>query len=681
MVASALICLMLGFTSRAQSESQPLAPRSEYGSWGVDLSGMDKSIKPGDNFFLYANGNWFKNAVIPPDRTQTGSFEDLAILSESRMTIILKELDQEAYAQLNGEHKKLRDLYDAFEDTAQIETRGLQPIQKDIDDLQHLKTRADVARAMGSPKLGVLGIFNTGISVDRKNSNAYVIEIGESGLGLPDRDYYLRDDSALAQTRDAYRKYLAQMLALVGLANASARADKIFALETEIAKASWTRADRRNADKVYNPMTLADLEQLAPDYPWTDDFREAGLPVAHDRRVVVREKSAFPLLSGIFAATPVSVWRDFLTVHYLHAYATFLPKRFDDADFAFYGTVLSGQAQQLDRAARGAHLVDNVMGEALGKLYAARYFPPEAKAKAEELVRNLLKTYAADIATLTWMSPETRAKALDKIHAFTPHIGYPEKWRDYSELAIDRDDLVGDIERANEFEFNRHLKRLDDPVDKNEWNLTPPTVNAYYRSDFNAIFFPAAILQPPFFDPNADDAVNYGAIGAVIGHEISHGFDDQGSKYTGQGLLENWWTTDDRAAFDSRTKRLSDQFDTYEPLPGLHVIGKNTMGENIADLAGLNMSLKAYRLSLGGKPAPVIDGFTGDQRYFLGFAQIWRAKIRDNAMRERVLANPHSPPEFRVIGATRNTDAWYEAFDVQPEDKYYLAPDQRVHLW
>jgi putative endopeptidase len=397
--------------------------------------------------------------------------------------------------------------------------------------------------------------------------------------------------------------------------------------------------------------------------------------------VIVSEKSAFPELAKIFAETPVPVWRDYLTVHYLHAVASVLPKRFDDANFAFYGKILRGTDKQLDRETRGVHLLDHAIGEALGKLYVARYFPPEAKAKADELVANLLKAYEADIKTLDWMSDETKQKALEKIHEFTPKIGYPNHWRDYSALKIARNDLLGDVQRADVFEWNRQVRRLDKPVDKSEWFMTPPTVNAYYDPSMNEIVFPAAILQPPFFDPNADDAVNYGGIGAVIGHEISHGFDDQGSKYTGKGVFKNWWTKQDRENFDKRTAALVKQFDSYEVLPGLHIIGKNTLGENIADLAGISIALKAYHLSLGGKPAPVLDGFTGDQRFFLSFGQVWREKDRESALRTQTLSNEHSVAEFRVIGPTRNVDAWYAAFDVKPDAKYYLAPDKRIRLW
>ncbi|MDE2134482.1 MAG: M13 family metallopeptidase [Alphaproteobacteria bacterium] len=683
----ALIGLVVAGCTMAATASPPAPPpppKATLGTWGVDLSGMDTAAKPGDNFFEYVNGGWAKTATIPAERSSTGSFQDLRILSEKRMREIIDGLDARPADQLSPDERKLRDFYDAFVDQKQIEGRGLAPVEADLDALARLKTKADVARAMGSVRLGTKSLFNVEIGIDNKNPDAYSVNLGQSGLGMPDRDYYLRDDKAMVEARAAYRKYLVDMLTLAGFKNAGARAAKILAVETEIAKVSWDRAHRRDDTLTYNPMPYGDLKKLAPQFPWDAFFAEAGVPTTGPkgaRQVIVAEKSAFPPLAGIFAKTPVAVWRDYLAVHYLHAYAAYLPKKFDDTDFAFYGTVLGGSTAQLDRPIRGVHLLDRQLGEALGRLYVAKYFPPEAKAKAQALVANLMKAYEQDIATLPWMSEATRQKALDKLHHYTLKIGYPDKWRDYSPYTVARDDLVGDVQRGNLFEWNRDLKRLDDPVDKSEWGMTPPTVNAYYNPPFNEIVFPAAILQPPFFDPNADDAVNYGGIGAVIGHEISHGFDDQGSKYTGLGVMESWWTADDRKNFDARTAMIVSQYDAFEPLPGLHVIGKNTLGENIADIAGLTIAYKAYHLSLGGKPAPVIDGFTGDQRFFLGFGQIWRSKYRDNAIRTQTLSNEHTISNFRVIGASRNVDGWYDAFGVKPGDKYYLAPDQRVKLW
>lgn len=673
-------CAYLALTAPCHAvEAQP-----SFGTWGVDLSAMDKSVRPGDNFFQYVNGTWLKTAVIPADRSSTGSFQDLQILSEKRMRAIVDDLQKRRYESLSDEEKKLRDLYDAFEDEAQIERRGLEPVKKDLAYLAGLRDHAEVARAMASVRLSTASIYDVGIDIDKKNPDAYSVSLSQSGLGLPDRDYYLKNDKDLAATRDAYRKYLATMLSLSGVRDAKARAARIFALETELAKVQWSRADRRDEDKTYNPMRFSALKTLAPAFPWDAYFGETGIPLKSargQRVVVVAEKSAFPALARVFIATPVGVWRDYLTVHYLHTFSAFLPKRFDHADFALYGTVLGGKTQQLDRPTRGVRLLNARLGEALGKLYVARYFPPEAKAKADALVANLLKAYEEDIKMVSWMSDATRTKALEKIHAFTPKIGYPDRWRDYSAYVVKRDDLIGDIRRGALFEWNRELKRLDDPVDKSEWGMTPPTVNAYYNSSFNEIVFPAAILQPPFFDAKADDAVNYGGIGVVIGHEISHGFDDQGSKYDGRGVFNDWWTKADRSNFEARTAMLVNQFDRYEALPGLHVIGKNTLGENIADLAGLSIALKAYQLSLNARPAAALDGYSGDQRFFLSFGQIWRTKLRDNALRTQVLSDAHSPVEFRVNGSTRNIDAWYTAFDVKPGDKNYLPPNERARLW
>ena len=679
----ALLLAAASVIAASASLAEP-SNKTMFGTWGVDLTAIDKNVKPGDDYFMYANGDWYKTAIIPPDRASTGSFQNLRILSEKRMQEIAASLDAEPYAKLTAEEKKLRDLYDAFNDRKQIDTRGLAPAQKDLNTIAKLKTPEDLAAAMGNPLLQADGPFNMYIGVNDKNSNQYAIDLTQSGLGMPDRDYYLRDDKELAKTRDAYKKYLSGMFALAGISDGERRAAAVYDLEYKIAQAQWPNAERRDEDKTYNPMKLSDLKALAPQFPWEAYFKAGHIALngpSGERWVIVAEKSAFPKLAEIFASTPVSVWRDYLTVHYLHTFAAVLPKKFDDANFAFYGTTLQGNAQQLPRAARAAHLLDDLLGEALGKLYVAKYFPPEAKAKAEELVSNLLKAYDADIRTLAWMTPATREKALDKLHKFHVKIGYPDHWRDYAALVIKRNDLLADVQRGGEFEWNRRLTRLDRPVDKTEWGMSPPTVNAYNNSQFNEIVFPAAIMQPPFFDFHADDAVNYGGIGAVIGHEISHGFDDQGSKFDADGAFNNWWTPEDRKAFEERTAALGKQYDSYEALPGLHVNGAFTMGENIADNAGIAIALKAYHISLNSKPAPVVDGLTGDQRFYLSFGQIWRAKLREGALRQQVLSNEHSPPQFRAIGATRNQDEWYAAFGAKAGEKYYLPPDQRVHLW
>ena len=652
--------------------------------WGVELSYIDKTVKPGDDFFLYANGNWVKHDVIPPDRTYSGVNLELDKENEARLKGLVAELAASPDANLSAEGRKLRDLYSAYMDTKQIEANGLKPVEKDLAKIAGLKSLSDVAHAIGDPSLGLDGPFSLSFGVDDKNSDLYSVNLGQSGLGMPDRDYYLKSDKDIVTTREAYKKYVEQMLAIAGVKDAAARAEKVYALELAMAKVSWPVADRRDADKIYNPMAFAQLKELAPGYDWSAMFAAAGVSPTSpsgERKVIVAEKSAFSNLAKVFAETPIDVWRDYLTVRYLHTWSAFLPKKVDDTDFAFYGKALNGKTAQLDRTIRGIQFLDGAMGEALGKLYVAKYFPPEAKAKALALVRNLLKAYDADIRMLAWMTPPTRAKALEKLHAMALKIGYPDKFRDYSALSVDRANLVGSVKNANVFEWNRQLRRIDGPVDRAEWGMTPSTNNAYDNFNFNEIVFPAGILQPPYFDPNADDAVNYGEIGATIGHEISHAFDDQGSKYNPRGILQNWFTPDDLKNFKERGNAIAAQYDQYQPLPGLHLNGRLTLGENIADIAGLVIALKAYHISLGGKPAPVLNGLTGDQRFYIAYAQSWRERHRDGAVRAQVLSNPHSTSEFRVNGVVRNTDAWYAAFNVKPGDKFYLPPEKRVPVW
>ena len=669
--------LIAGLSASGQQGSKPV-----FGNWGFDLAGMDRSVKPGDDFFRYANGAWFDKAVIASDRTSTGSFVDLDIQSEGRVRGILTDLEIRK-ANLNADEKKVRDLYRSYVDTARIEQLGLAPVAKDLMAIANLKTHDDVAKAMGSVEMGTQSLFRTRIGVDDKNPNAYAVFLRQAGLGLPDRDYYLIPEPGTVTIRTAYRPYIAQMLTLGNVADAGAKAQAIFDLETSIAKLHWTRVERRDANKTYNPMSVADLQRFAPNFPWTDYLAAPGIPGVKEGRgqVIVGENTAFPELAKLFRATPVAVWRDYLTFHYLSSNAALLPKGFDDARFAFYGKILGGQNEQLAREKRGVRFVGGLIGENVGKLYVARYFPPQAKAEMTELVRNLLNVYRNRIETADWMSPETKKKALEKVASFTVKIGYPDKWRDYSKFVVREDDLLGNSTRGSMFEWERDLARLDGPVDRSEWGMSPQTVNAYYDASLNEIVFPAGILQAPFFDPNADDAVNYGGIGAVIGHEISHGFDDQGSKYDAKGVLANWWTDADRKNFDTRTESLAQQYNTYSPLEGMFVNGKMTLGENIADLAGVTVAQAAYHLSLNGRPAPVLDGFTGDQRLFLGYAQVWRYKAQEATLRQRVLTDSHSPPQFRINGAVRNVDAWYAALGINAGDRLYLGEDQRIRLW
>jgi putative endopeptidase len=674
--------LCSGLIAAAYGASLPAG--AAFPPWGVTLTYMDASVTPGSDFFRYSNGAWLRTALIPPDRTVAGVNLELDKGNEARLRSIVADLVARPDGALTPEERKLRDLYSAFEDTRAIEAAGLTSVESVLTRITALRTRADVAAFMGSPDTQVGGPFEIDIDIDEKNPDAYVVLLSQSGLGMPDRDYYLLKDKDSAATRAAYKTYLADMLGLAG-AHDAARSAAVYALEDKIAHVHWPAADRREADKVYNAMTPASLAAFAPRFPWNAFFSAAGVSGTSpkgERSVIVREKSAFPKLAALFAATPVAVWRDYLTVRYLHSRASYLPQRVDDTDFAFYGVVISGQKQQLPRDLRGIHLLDSQMGEALGKLYVARYFPPEAKAKIKQLVANLLKAYEADIGTLTWMTPATRAQALEKIRRFTPKVGYPDRWRDYSALAIVPGQLVGDVTNAQVFEWNRELKRIDEPVDRGEWGMTPQTNNAYYNRPLNEIVFPAGTLQPPFFDPNADDAVNYGEIGATIGHEISHGFDDQGSKYDASGRLKNWWTAEDRKNFDARTTALAEQYNQYEPLPGLHINGRLTLGENIADLAGLVIAHKAYHLALGDRPAPVLDGFTGDQRFYIAYGQSWREVWTDGVTRRVVLSDPHSPSAFRVNGVVRNDTGWYQAFpQVKPGDAFYLPPGERVTLW
>jgi putative endopeptidase len=674
--------LIAGLVSVAFGEY--ISPPPVFGPWGVALAYMDTSVSPGNDFFRYTNGGWLKTAVIPPDRQFAGVNLELDRENEARLKSIVASLADKPDAALSPEERKLRDLYNAFENTPAIEAAGLAPVRADLERIAALKTYADVAAFMGSPATQVGGPFDIGIDIDEKNPDAYVILLTQSGLGLPDRDYYLLRDKDSVATREAYRRYLTDMLAFAGVQTAT-RSAAVYALEERIARVHWPAAERREAEKVYNPMSLSVLRKFAPQFPWNSYFAAAGVSQRSprgERVVVVREKSAFPKLAAVFAATPLAVWRDYLTVRYLHSRASYLPRQIDDTDFAFYGRVIGGQQQQLPRELRGIHLLDRQMGEALGKLYVARYFPPASKARIQQLVANLLKAYETDIGTLTWMTPATREKALEKIRRFTPKVGYPDKWRDYSALTIVPGELVRDATNTVVFEWNRELKRIDSPVDRGEWDMTPPTNNAYYNPTLNEIVFPAGILQPPYFDPNADDAVNYGEIGATIGHEISHGFDDQGSKYDATGRLHNWWTPEDRRNFDARTAALAKQYDQYQPLPGLHINGKLTLGENIADLAGLVIAYKAYHIALGGKPPPVLSGFTGDQRFYIAYGQSWREVWTDGLTRRVVLSNPHSPSKYRVNGVVRNDNGWYAAFPrIKPGDTYYLPPAERVQLW
>jgi putative endopeptidase len=675
------IMLCLAVSVLALTTSPVLAKsRPQLGSFGVETVHIDESVKPGDDFFRYANGDWLKTVKIPDDQAQWGSFQQLRELSEIRTRTIL-DAAVAAKAADGSNQRKIADLYASFMDDAAIEAAGIKPLAAELGAIAALQNRDQLIALLGQTRrIGLPSPIGFGVGLDAKNPNDYIVGIGQGGLGLPDRDYYLvKDNPKFADILAKYEQYIAQLLTLAGDANAASKAKNIIALETKIAAAHWSRVENRDRDKTYNRMSPADLKLLAPAFPWEAYLGAGGL--GNQQAVVVRQPSAIQKIAPLFDTVSVQDWKDYLTFHTLSTAAPMLPKSFVDANFDMYGKTLSGTPQLRPRWKRGVGMVNGAMGEAVGEQYVAAYFPPEAKKRMDMLVANLKIAYERRIKGLAWMSADTKVKALDKLGKFTTKIGYPEKWRDYTALEIKAGDLIGNMRRAAEFEYERSRKRLGSPVDKSEWGMTPQTVNAYYNSTFNEIVFPAAILQPPFFDLHADDAVNYGGIGGVIGHEIGHGFDDQGSKSDGDGVLRDWWTGEDKAKFQERTGALADQYSGFEPLPGLKLNGKLGLGENIGDLGGLQASYEAYQISLGSKKAKKINGFTSDQRFFLGWAQVWRTQFREAAMRQQVQVGPHSPGEFRANGTVRNMDVWYKAFNVKPGDKMYLPPEQRVRIW
>lgn len=654
----------------------PSVAKPELGDFGLDLSAGNPQVKPGDDFFAYAGGKWYDTFEIPPDRASYGPFNKLNDRSEERVKALIETAAQSKPAAGTPE-QKVGDYFASFMDEAGIEAKGLTPIEAELARIRAAKSKKDIATLFGLP--GFMSTFGVGISPDLKNPNRYSIDIGQSGLGLPDRDYYLKTDAKLNEHRAKYVAYIEQMLTLGGVQDAAKKAQGIMQFETALAKVQWSLEQRRDAEANYNPRTKAELLAYAPGFEWQAFFDASDIGARES--FVLGQLTAIRDSAKLIDKTSLDTLKDYLTFHLLRTNASFLPKRFDEANFAFYGQQLRGQPQQRERWKRGVALTGDALGELVGQVYVKEYFPAESKAKMEVLVGNLRAALKERLATLSWMSEETRKHAEEKLGTFVAKIGYPDKWKDYSALAVRRDDIVGNVRRAAVWDWNRNVARLDQPVDRDEWFMNVQDINAYYNPLNNEVVFPAGILQPPFFDPAADDAVNYGGIGAVIGHEIGHGFDDQGRKFAPDGSLRDWWTKTDADAFIGKTKVLVEQFSGFDALPGLKVNGAISLGENIGDLGGLNMAYEAYHNSLQGKPAPVIDGLTGDQRFFLSWAQVWRTKIRDEALRAQVLSDPHAPPYFRVNGAVRNMDEWYAAFDVKPGDKLYLSPEQRVKIW
>lgn len=646
------------------------------GAFGLDLTAGDASVRPGDDFFRYANGHWLDTTEIPSDQRSWGTFVILGEKSNRDQRVIIEEVALAGGAP-GSIQQKIADTYNSYLNTDAINARGIAVLQEDLATINAIRTHEDVMRVMAGADFPVNGPIVAFAGLDARNPDRYVVTITHAGLGLPEREYYRRADGEAQRT--AYVAYIERILTLGGQSNGAAKARAIMALETQIAELHWPVADRRDRTRTYNAKSRDELRAIAPNFPW-DAGLEAG-DMGRATEVVVRELSAMAPLANLFMATPVQTWKDYLTFNLISGAADVLPREIDEANFDFFGRTLNGQPEQQERWKRAVDTLDNVLGEAVGQLYVQRHFPPAAKAQMLELVENLRRAYAQRIDQSPWMTAATKVVAQQKLAAFVPRIGYPDVWRDYSGMDVRAGDAYGNAKRANKFNGDWVKARLWRPVDRREWNMTPQTVNASYNSVMNVITFPAAILQPPFFDPHADAAVNYGAIGGVIGHEMGHGFDDQGAKSDARGVLRDWWSPQDVAAFQQVTNALAAQYDSFEALPDLHVNGRLTLGENVGDNGGLQVALRAYELSLGGRPAPTIGGLTGQQRFFLSWAQGWRSRYRDEALRNLVLTNPHSPPQFRVNGVVRNMDAWYEAFGVTAEDDLFLPEDQRVTIW
>ena len=646
---------------------------------GIDVSALDKTVRPQDDFFRYVNGAWLDKTPIPPDRATYGSFEVLFDKTEADLRAIVDEAGKASGAP-GSDARKIGDFYASFMDEPRVESLGVKPLASELAAIDAIRTKSDLARAFAHMlKLGCdapLAAFTEG---DFKDPKTVALFVYQSGLGLPDRDYYTKDDPKLAEYRAKYVTFLAAMHRLGGLPTPEAAAADIMALETHLATNKWTNVETRDMGKMYNKVATADLATQFPGFDWAAWMAE--LKIASLPALVIAQPSYVKAVAASVNEWPVDRWKPYLKSSLLRGYAPYLPKAFVDARFEFYGKALSGTPEQRPRWKRAVAAIDNNLGEMLGKLYVERHFSPQAKARMEQLVANLQRAYKDGIDQLDWMSPETKQQAQLKLAAFRAKIGYPNKWRDYSNVVVIRGDLVGNMMRAQAAEFEFQLGKAGKPVDPEEWGMTPQTINAYYNPVRNEVVFPAAILQPPFFNMAADDAVNYGGIGAVIGHEMGHGFDDQGRRFDGTGTMRDWWTDADAKAYQQKTDRLVAQFSAYEALPGLKVNGQLTLGENIGDLTGLTIAYRAYHMALAGKPAPVIDGLTGDQRFFMGWAQVWRSKEREDALRQQVLSNVHSPAKARANGPLGDVPEFYKAFDVRPGDKLFIPPDQRVKIW
>ena len=644
---------------------------------GVDLQYVDQSVRPQDDLYRHLNGKWLDSFQIPADKGPYGSFTYLYDATQEQLRVIVDGLDGSG----DAEARKIADLYASFMDESRLEALGLKPLQAEFEAIDAISDKKEIPALIAHlNRIGAGAPYAFSINQDARNSLQYAVIVRQSGLGMPDRDYYLKDDAKLKDTRAKYLVHIGKMLGMAGDADAQSHAAAILDLETALAQVQWTRVENRDPIKTYNKTAIAELPQLMPGYAWPEYLRASDIAGRVDS-VIINQPSYFSGLDKLMRETPLPDWKAYFKWHVLSAAAPYMSKAFVDERFAFSGTVLSGIPENRDRWKRGVTLIDDALGEALGKRYVAKYFPPQNKARMEALIANMLEAYRRDIDTLDWMSPETRKGAQAKLTKLVTKIGYPNTWRDYGALQISRDDLWGNVVRANEFEYRRNLNKLGKPVDRSEWGMTPQTINAYYNPLMNEIVFPAAILQPPFFNVQADDAVNYGGIVAVIGHEMSHGFDDRGSQYDADGNLRDWFTPEDHQKFKAKTRVLVAQYSTYEPVPGFPVNGELTLGENIGDNSGLAIAYKAYRLSLAGKTPPVIDGFTGEQRLYLGWVQVWRGKEREAEAIQRIKSDPHSPAAVRGTAPVVNQEGFYAAFGVKQGDKMYLPPEKRVNIW
>jgi putative endopeptidase len=680
LLAASTAALLAGCDKQAAAPAAPPAPpppKVAMGTFGVDTAQMDTSVKAGDDFYKYVNGKWLAATTMPADKASYGSFNALRDTTDANVHGLLDDLTKAAPT--DPTLKKVADLYASWMDQDGVEKRGFEPLKPYLDRINAVKTKTDLLKLMGEP--GFTAPVNFDIEPDPADTTKYIVFVGQGGLGIG-YNYWTGKGKKFDDDRAAYKNFITTTLKLIGDPTPEKSAQQVYDLEMKLSAVQWNPVQQRDIDKTYNPMDLAGLKKLAPTIDWPLFLEAGGLKGA--QKVVVAETTAITKGGQLLDSQPIEAWKKYLAFHIARTSANSLPKAMDDASFALYGKKLQGIEVQRDRWKRGVTLVDNEIGEGLGKAYVDKYFPAENKAKMDALVKNLLAALKVRIEKNDWMDEATRAEALKKLSTFDPRIGYPETWRDYSALAIAPGKLFENIKAADMFEWNRRVARLNQPVDRGEWVMRPYTVNAYYDPLMNQITFPAAILQPPFFDPAADPAVNYGAIGAVIGHEIGHGFDDQGSKFDEKGKIRNWWTPATLAAFKKRTDVLDAQMGAYCPIadqPKICVDPGHTRGENIGDHGGLQMAYTAYKLSLDGKQAPVLDGFTGDQRFFMAWAQVWRSIFRPDALADRILTNEHAPDMVRGQNAERNVDAWYDAFGVKEGDKMYVAPEKRVHVW